>query len=86
MLADPGLRCPSLTTTVNEAWYRRLYVYEAIKMGVFERYLKPDTKSRESSSDVPETRLSFVRIGRYWIRTSDPHYVKVMRYQLRQPP
>jgi hypothetical protein len=55
-------------------------------MGVSERYLKPDTKSRESSSDVPETRLSFVRIGRYWIRTSDPHYVKVMRYQLRQPP
>jgi hypothetical protein len=33
MLADPRLSCPSLTTTVNEAWYRRLYVYEAIKNG-----------------------------------------------------
>ena len=24
--------------------------------------------------------------GRYWTRTSDPHNVNVMRYQLRQPP
>ncbi len=24
--------------------------------------------------------------GRYWTRTSGPHYVKVVRYQLRQPP
>jgi hypothetical protein len=27
---------------------------------------------------------SFQKFGQYWIRTSDPHYVKVVRYQLRQ--
>ena len=30
--------------------------------------------------------LPFFSGGRYWTRTSDPHNVDVMRYQLRQPP
>jgi hypothetical protein len=30
--------------------------------------------------------FSFKKIGRYGTRTCDPHYVKVVRYQLRQPP
>ena len=70
---------------MHRAWY---HTYAATSLGprvhVPERVCSYSALDQSFMSNIGSIRES-KKFGRYWIRTSGPHYVKVMRYQLRQP-
>ena len=73
-------------------------VFGRVRLGQPDRFQQPQALlTGLSRSDIAQPPLQFylddrslrptgpIKFGRYWIRTSGPHYVKVVRYQLRQP-